>query len=113
MSLDDRAKRVFQDFEQDVILGGIPGLAMDVEMERRRDAYQMTGHIHEVEVLRADELNGGTLEQSKVLFADVGCVLNRFARNLVDVGLRANNSHCKESEMSAFGLYDLEKRGAP
>lgn len=54
--------------------------------------YQMARHIHEVEVLGADELDGRTLKQAEVILADVSGVLDGFPSNLVDVGLGADDA---------------------
>lgn len=61
----------------------------------------MTRHIHEVEVLRADELDGRALEQTEVVLANVGSVLDGLASNLVDVGLGADDADCRSRRVSA------------
>lgn len=53
----------------------------------------MTRNIHEIEILWTDELDRGTLEEPKVLLADVGSVVNRLSRDLVDVRFGADDSN--------------------
>jgi len=64
------------------------------EKGERDETHQMTRHIHEVEVFRADKLNGRSLEESVVFLADVGCVFDRFSRNLVNIRFRTDYSDC-------------------
>ena len=53
----------------------------------------MTRNIHKVELFRTDEMNGRSFEESVMLLADVGSVLDRFPRDLVDVRLGADDSN--------------------
>lgn len=52
----------------------------------------MARNIHEVEVFRANELHGRSLEEAIVLLADVCRVFDGFASDLVDVGPGADYS---------------------
>ena len=57
------------------------------------ETHEMTRNIHEIEILWTDELDRGTLEEPKVLLADVGSVVNRLSRDLVDVRFGADDSN--------------------
>lgn len=63
--------------------------------------HQMARHIHEVEVFGADELDGRSLEQAKVILADVSGVLDGFPSDLVDVGLGADDADWEKRGTSA------------
>jgi hypothetical protein len=65
----------------------------DTKAEGRKEkTYEVARNIHEVEIFRADELDGRSLEQSVVLLADVGGVLDGFTGDLMDVGASADDS---------------------
>lgn len=76
----------------------------------------MARDIHEVEIFRANELNGRTFEQSVVFFADVGSILDRLSRNLVNVRLCADYSDCAQpihGSVRLIGGDSDEVRDAP
>jgi hypothetical protein len=52
----------------------------------------MARNIHEVEVLRADELHWRALEQAIVLLANISGVLDGLPCDLVNVGTGADDS---------------------
>lgn len=52
----------------------------------------MARHIHEIEILRTNELNRRSLEETVVFFADIGRVVDRFARDLMHVRSCADDS---------------------
>jgi hypothetical protein len=70
----------------------------------------VTWHIHEVEVLRADELDRRTLEQAVVFLADVGGVLDRFARDLVDIRSGTDDADCESERTSSARARTAAKR---
>lgn len=52
----------------------------------------MAGDIHEVEIFRTEELNLGTPEQTVMFLADEQGIVDRFATNIVNVRLRADDT---------------------
>lgn len=98
MLLDDGTQRVLEHLEEDMVLYDRVRF-MSIVSERRktvvskgRKSYEMARHIHEIEILRTDQLNRRSLEKTVVFFADIGRVVNRFARNLVHVCPRADDA---------------------
>lgn len=78
-----------------MILREVDQMSFEARGKREKDeTHQMTRHIHEVEVFRADELNRRSLEESVVFLADVGRVFDRFSRNLVNIRFRTDYSDC-------------------
>ena len=67
--LHDRAERILEQLEADV--------------------RQVTGHVREMQVFRADQLHGRALEHPVMLLADVARVLDRLVDDIVDVLLRS------------------------
>lgn len=60
----------------------------------------MAWHIHEIEVLRANQLDGRSFEQTKVVLANVSSILDRFPCDLMDIRLGADDSDCEKGEVS-------------
>lgn len=84
MSVHDRAQAVFQRLEQHM--------------------RQVSRHVHEVQVVAADELYLWRIEQSVVILADEARVFYRFERQILHVGLGANNTHVVGVVMGASVL---------
>jgi len=61
----------------------------------------MARHIHEVEILGTDELDGRSLEQAKVILADVSGIFDGFPSNLMDIRLGADDADCERRVKSA------------
>lgn len=70
----------------------------------------MTRHIHEVEVLWADELDRRTLEQAVVFLADVGGILDGLASDLVDVCAGTDDADCESERTSSARARAAAKR---
>lgn len=72
-SLNDRTHRIFEQLKHHVV--------------------QMRGHIHKLNVARAEHLYLGCLEETIVLFANETCVGNGVHSDLPNIGLDANDTH--------------------